>query len=609
MGKWSKWMVCMAIILSCISNTFHAQIVESKQDSTQVIQAEKQGEKKKGLIFSGFLRDKKMQDTSKTIGHRKLTQKPYKNYEDKIIREIKVTTLDPFDYTLAGENKDSVNFILRTGNTLHIKSREKMIRNFLLFKENEPFDSLSAQESERLIRSQTYTREVAIVIQPISGQSDSVDVLVYELDRWSTMPHFSSSELRREGGLRENNVLGLGHEFSGIYNRYKADGDDNFTASYFIPNIHNTYINSTLEFGTDEFKNKTRSVAFERPYFSPLTKWAGGVEFTRISRDDPTYANDSLFELSTFKMNKQDFWVGKSFRVHRKGHKNERITRLITNARFLNIQYPEKSAEPFDSLGIHTNEQFYMTTIGITKRQFRRGKYIFDYGVTEDVPIGSLISFTGGYQNKNNQGRLYLGSRLSYGNYFEIGYFSTNLELGSFFNDSKREQAAISFDLNYFTSLIMLGNWKFRQFVKMESTFGVDRFAYEKLSFREFYAPSSYNDFTLLGTNNMYFTFQSQFYAPYNLLGFRFAPFFTYSIGMIGQQENKIFDNRFYSQIGVGVLINNLNLVFNTFQLSIAFYPVLPNSNTNVFGLNPLRTSNIGFSDFQVGRPSVVEFE
>ncbi|MEX2484076.1 MAG: hypothetical protein WED10_05945 [Brumimicrobium sp.] len=609
MGKGKKWAVCITILLSCISNIFHAQVVESEQDSARVIQPEKQGEKKKGLNFSGFLRDKKMQDTSKTIGHRKLTQKPYKNYEGKIIREIKVTTLDPFDYTLAGENKDSVNFILRTGNKLHIQSREKMIRNFLLFKENEPFDSFSAQESERLIRSQSYTREVAIVIQPISEQSDSVDVLVYELDRWSTMPQFSSSDLRIEGGLRENNLLGFGHEFSGIYNRYKADGDDNFTASYFIPNIHNTYITSTLKFGTDEFKNKTRSIVFERPYFSPLTKWAGGVAFTQISRDDPTYANDSLFELGTFKMNKQDFWVGKSFRVHRKGHKNQRITRLITNARFLNIQYPEKSAEPFDSLGIHTNEQFYMATIGITKRQFRKGKYIFDYGVTEDVPIGSLISFTGGYQNKNNQGRLYLGSRLSYGNYFEIGYFSTTLELGSFFNDSKRGQAAISFDLNYFTSLITLGNWKFRQFVKMESTFGVDRFTYEKLSFREFYVPSSYNDFTLLGTNNMYFTFQSQFYAPYNLWGFRFAPFFTYALGMIGQQENKIFDNRFYSQIGVGVLINNLNLVFNSFQLSLAFYPVMPNNNTNVFGLNPLKTSNIGFNDFQVGRPSVVEFE
>jgi len=609
MDRWAKLVVCIAFLVSLIFGSLHAQNTETGKDSVQVIQPELKGNKKERLNFRSFFRDKTTEPNPNIIGYRKLTQMPYEECEGKIIREIKVLTLDPFDYSLEGESEESINFVLKAGNFLHIKSREKMIRNFLLFKENQPFDSLLVKESERLIRMQSYTREVAIVVQPITGQSDSVDLLVYELDRWSIMPRISYSKLKTELGLRETNLLGLGHEFSAVYNRYKADGDDNFTASYFIPNIHNTYINSTLIFGTDAFKNKIRSVDFERPFFSPLARWAGGVNFTQISRDNPTYANDSLFELRTFKMNAQDFWGGWSFRVHKKGHKNERITRLITNARFLNIKYPEKSIESYDSLGIHTNEQFYLGTIGITKRKFRRGKFIFDYGVIEDVPIGSLFSLTGGYQHKNNQGRMYLGSRLSYGNYFEIGYFSTNLELGSFFNQSKSEQAAVSFDINYFTRLIGMGRWKFRQFVKMETTIGMNRFAHEKLSFGEFYSPSSYNNFTLLGTNNMYFTFQSQFYAPFKFLGFRFAPFFIYSLGMIGQQENKLFDNRFYSKIGVGILINNLNLVFNTFQLSIAFYPVMPDGNTNVFGFNPFRTNNIGFDGFEVGRPSVIEFE
>lgn len=609
MDKWGKLFVCITVVVLFFSNGLNAQIVESEKDSVRVIEAEKKGQKKERLNFRSFFRDKTMEATPNVIGYRKIKQMPYENYEGKIIREIKVLTLDPFNYSLEGESEESINFVLNTGNVLHIQSRAKTIRNFLLFKENEPFDSLLVKESERLIRIQSYTREVAIVVEPIPGQPDSLDVLVYELDRWSIMPRYSSSKLKTEIGLRETNLLGLGHEFSAFYNRYRIDGDDNFSAFYFIPNIHKTYINTTLIFGTDAFKNKTRSVAFDRPFFSPITRWAGGVNLTQILRDDPTYANDSLFELRTFKMNTQDYWAGWSFRLHKKGHKNERITRLITSARVLNIRYPEKSIEPYDSLGIHTNEQFYMGTIGITKRNFRRGKFIFDYGVTEDVPIGSLISITAGHQTKNNQGRLYLGSRLSYGNYFEIGYFSANLEIGSFFNQSKREQAAISFDMNYFTGLITFGDWKFRQFFKMETTVGVNRFAYEKLSFGEFYTPSSYNNFTVLGTNNMYFTLQSQFYAPYKLLGFRFAPFFVYSLGMIGQQENKLFDNRFYSKFGVGILINNLNLVFNTFQVSLVFYPVMPDNRINVFGFNPFKTNNIGFGDFEIGKSSVIEFD
>ncbi|MFN3916138.1 MAG: hypothetical protein ACK4K0_00225 [Flavobacteriales bacterium] len=609
MDKWGKSMVCIIIFLSFISTILNAQVIESEQDSVRVIQPEKQGKKKERLNFRSFFRDKTMESTPNIIGYRKLTQVPYENYEGKIIREIKVLTLDPFDYSLEGESEESINFLLKTGNCLHIKSKKNTIRNSLLFRESQPFDSLSVKESERLIRSLPYTREVAIVIQPILEQSDSVDVWVYELDRWSIVPRYSSSELRAEIGLRETNLLGLGHGFTGLYNRYKTDGDDNFSAYYFIPNILSTYIHSTLMLGTDIFKNKTRSIALERPFFSPLAQWAGGVNFTQVLRDNPAYAIDSLFELRTFNMNTQDIWAGWSFRMHKKGHKNERITRFISNVRFLNIRYSGKSIEPYDSLGIHANEQLYMATIGITKRAFRRDKFIFDYGITEDVPIGSLISFTGGYQSKNNQNRLYLGSRISYGNYFEMGYFSSSIEFGSFFNQSKPEQSAISFDMNYFSGLITISTWKFRQFVKMETTIGVNRFAYEKLSFDEFYPPSSYNNFTLLGNNNMYFTFQSQFYAPYKFLGFRFAPFFIYSIGMIGQQENMIFDNRFYSQIGAGILINNLNLVFNAFQVSIAFYPIMPNHSSRVFALNPFRTSNIGFSDFQIGKPSIIKFE
>jgi hypothetical protein len=597
--------------VSIVYNPLFSQVLEPEQDSVRVIELERlhKKRKKERLNFRSFFRDRTMEATPVIKGYRKLSQKPYVNYEGKIIRKIHIYTLDPFDYTLEGESEETINILLKTGNFFHVKTREKVIRDFLLFKENQPFDSLSVKESERLIRSQSYTREVAMVIQPISERSDSVDVLIYELDRWSILPRYSSSDLRSEAGFRETNLLGSGHELAGTYNRYKANGDDNFNVLYFISNIDNTYINSTILYGTNEFKNKIRSIAFDRPFFSPLTQWAGGVRFTQNLRDNPTYANDSLFELRTYRMNTQDYWAGWSFRIYKKGHKNERITRLISSARFINITYPQKSIEPLDSLGIHSNEQFYLGTIGITKRKFLRDKFIFDYGITEDVPIGSLFSFTGGYQIRNNKGRYYFGSRLSYGNYFKIGYFSANFEYGSFFNQSKPEQSAFSIDINYFTGLIELGTWKFRQFVKTQTTIGVNRFAYEKLSFNDFYSPSVYNNFTILGTKSMFFTFQSQFYAPYKFLGFRFAPFFIYSLGMIGQQENRILDNRFYSQIGIGLLINNLNLVFNTFQVSIAFYPVLPDESRNTFGINPFRTANFGFGNFEIGKPSTLKFD
>jgi len=64
-----------------------------------------------------------------------------------------------------------------------------------------------------------------------------------------------------------------------------------------------------------------------------------------------------------------------------------------------------------------------------------------------------------------------------------------------------------------------------------------------------------------------------------------------------------------YSQIGLGVLIKNEHLVINTFQLSIAYYPMIPGHGQNIVKVNSFRSADFGFQDFEIGKPSVVLFE
>ena len=94
------------------------------------------------------------------------------------------------------------------------------------------------------------------------------------------------------------------------------------------------------------------------------------------------------------------------------------------------------------------------------------------------MPIGKVFSLTGGYQEKNNTGRLYLGARISFGNYYPWGYLSSNFEYGTFFQASHAEQGVFSAGVNYFTGLVEIGKWKFRQFVKPQVTIGINRFPY-----------------------------------------------------------------------------------------------------------------------------------
>jgi len=107
----------------------------------------------------------------------------------------------------------------------------------------------------------------------------------------------------------------------------------------------------------------------------------------------------------------------------------------------------------------------------------------------------------------------------------------------------------------------------------------------------------------------MVLTLQTQSYAPWNFIGFRFGPYVTFSLGKLGDAESGFNNSRLYSQIGLGVLIKNEHLVINTFQLSIAYYPMIPGHGQNIVKTNSFRSTDFGFRDFEIGKPAVVGFQ
>ena len=210
---------------------------------------------------------------------------------------------------------------------------------------------------------------------------------------------------------------------------------------------------------------------------------------------------------------------------------------------------------------------------------------------------------------KNNAGRLYLGGGVSFGNYYEWGYLSSNFEYGTFFNASHANKVVFTAGIDYFTGIVEIGKWKFRQFVKPQITIGINRFSYDSLTLNDGYGLDGFNSSVLSGTNRLLFTLQTQSYAPWNFLGFRFGPYLNCSLGMIGDDASGFKNSKVYSQIGLGVLIKNENLVFNTFQISVSFYPSIPGIGQNVFKMNSFRTTDFGFRDFEIGKPGEIIYQ
>ena len=610
---WFRNIFLLVFISIFICDFAFAQEKPAKKDSTQIYQnIESFSVKRK---FTKFMYQLFFKPTSPTLikeakkkTYKKLIQKPYSSFEGKTIRYISIVTLDPFGNSIGDSIKSKPNFLTKAGNRIHVQSRNFTIRNLLLIHKNQQFDSLLVKESERLVRSMNYINDVSFFVKSVSANSDSVDIYIRELDKWSIIPGGSLSDTRMNINIRENNFLGLGHEFQNGFTWNHEKGDFAYNTNYYITNIRNTYINSNLHFNIDEFGNSVRSFAINRPFFSPFAKWAAGASFAQFRRDS-VYTSNVLPDLQKIKFNVQDFWAGSAVQLFKGNTEYIRTTNFISTARFLRIRYVEKSDEMYDTAHFYANENFYLTSLGISTRKYVQDKYIFNFGITEDVPIGKVFNLTGGYQNKNNTGRFYLGGRISFGNYYSWGYFSPTFEYGTFFNYSHSEQAVFKAGLNYFTGLIEIGKWKFRQFVKPGFTFGINPFVTDSLTIKDGTGLRGINSAGLSGTSRLLVTLQTQSYAPWNFIGFRFGPFFNITLGMLGNEANGFRNSKVYSQIGIGVLIKNLNLVMNTFQMSVAFYPSIPGNGNNILKMNSFKTTDFGFNDFEIGKPGTVRLK
>jgi hypothetical protein len=165
--------------------------------------------------------------------------------------------------------------------------------------------------------------------------------------------------------------------------------------------------------------------------------------------------------------------------------------------------------------------------------------------------------------------------------------------------------------VNYFTHLFPIGTWKFRQFIKPVLVLGTNRLnsTQDRLNLIDVNGIPGFNSAPLIGTKKFLTTFQTQSYNQKNWYGFNFSPFLNFTLGFLDKGDQIFFSNKMYSQIGVGVLINNNYLVFSSFQFSFSYYPSLPIDGSNIIKTNTFQNSNIEFHDFQIGQPYIVPYQ
>ncbi len=534
---------------------------------------------------------------------------PNRKFKGRTIRRIEVHVFDPFGYSVDDTLEAPTNGLQRVGNRLHRRSRPQIIRNLLLVRSMDRLDPLKITESERVLRASAMVNDASVRVVRVTGAKDSVDVIVVVHDKWSmdvaAQGDLSSATLSG----RDRNLLGWGQELEQKVIYGVGSSQIGLQGRHSVYNIKRSFISSTLNYTTTEELDQV-GLSFDRPFYSPLARWAGAVAAGKSWRhDEHTDPATGVLEAHRVSPVGFDTWLARSYPLGKSTEAAAQSSHFLMGARYAQTRYAVRPSFDIDTARSNSATSLFLVSAGISVRQYYQERYLFRFGATEDVPEGLLLTGTAGVRKRELTAPTpYFGLAMSRGrNTDRFGYVSLALAFGTFIHRGQAQDGTFRADLTYFTEPYHAGRWHLREFVRISTAVGINKPSTARISLDgdQLYGLQSG---TLSGTQRTTLNLETVAYAPYNILGFRFAPVFLIGFGNVGEQGDPLLAGRIYSAFSLGLLVRNENLLVKTFELSLGFYPYLPDGSTSIIQANPSTSYSIRAADFAFSQPSIVGF-
>lgn len=554
---------------------------------------------------------------------------PYLPYTGKIIRSIRTEHIG-FEKSIYDTAKKVKKIVADFSNFLHVNTRTKTIKQHLFIKENEPLNPHKLADNERFLRDKDFILDCRIIPDSIPG-TDSVDLIVLTRDVFSIGGTVGGSPPSSvEFSIYDANLSGRGQrlEYFSLLEqgRYPFYGFGIlFSQSSIFGSLANldlmyTQINSGRSVGKENEYAITARLS--RPLVSPYSRLAGGLEISRNWSENVYREADSTFLKYDYTV--LDTWLGYNIGINRHIHNR--------NRQFLSIRYadgvygdtpeqPEYKAQPKynDQSGIMSEFTFY-------RQNFYRTRYVFGFGRTEDIPTGINVAVTGGLIKFGGTSRLIKIDSLDkievdssgtierpYGA-FKFGYavanrkgnfYRTTFQTSAFLNDGKLEDVILHINGTYVTRAMQVGRSKLRNYVSVTYSQINNPRTQQYMKIPNSIIPGFSSD-SIFAEKRLVTHLESSLYAPFQLIGFRFAPFLAIDIVALDCNLCISDTNVFYGLSG-GIRTRNENLIFGTMELKITYIPQDEFGESKInFGFKQnLRVKNSGSF---VRAPSLIKY-
>lgn len=483
------------------------------------------------------------------------------------IRTITVNLVDVFEDASKGD-------LYSTANSLKINTREKVIRRELLFKEGDKFEAFQIEESERVLRSLRYLRNISI-IPKIDGEF--VDVDVYAQDAWTLIPYLSfsagsGSTDQLAFGVTESNILGYGKRAELLYR--DQDGRESIEAVWDDQRVLGSKNNLLIAYfdRSDGYEYLTSA---GKPYRSLKDIYAWNLSLRTLDNVGKLYGAGE--ERYIFGQDKLDLGAWYSFA---KGDPDSLIHRFTLGYDYFDYSFREATAQDYSDADVDPSEVTNDPSLLPSNRRFSypfmaysrivpdfvSHAYVDRFDRVQDFNLGNVFDAKLGYAAEafgSSRDAAIIGLNNSDGfRVSERSFVRGELGAAGRYESSGIENGLLRGELKYVYLLgpKYLGNKFIGNHTLITST--SLNYGYNLDGEREFYMGSSdglrgYDSRTFYGDKSFVVGAEDRFHLYENLLELISlgGAFFVEAGGATDASLKKLFEDDIYGDFGVGLRV------------------------------------------------------
>ena len=300
------------------------------------------------------------------------------------------------------DTKEYDNFIFRTANSLHIRSRRNVIARELLFKKGDRYSTKLAEETERNLRRRLILFDA--FVKPERLSDDRLLVRVITIDQWSLSGGFQYSregnQTRYQLGATEKNLLGNNQFLSAFYFWDEIEG--NYFQSRFVDNrFYGRSIQVDAGYNDDPLAG-IRQLSLGHPYYNLSQDWTASLNVAAINGRRDVYRDATKIGQSSYTGDiaaAQVGWrTGSYYRKMGVGLAYGYRLRTVSDKEIIGVS-------PADSLTVNnsfpTDSLYHLIglSLQIADNNYITLRQIDGFSYTEDMTLGQMgeIGFSRAY--------------------------------------------------------------------------------------------------------------------------------------------------------------------------------------------------------------------